>query len=753
MSKKPKIGDRLHVRVAKLLPFGLLVDFAESGQGVVREREISWHAETIRNWRKQFNIGHEYDAILLSDSGAYLELSLRFAESDPWCNVPNHYQMGQLVDGVVAGLAPYGAFIELEPGVTGLLHASRLPGWATQPIDELLWVGDRVKAIVQTVNVAKRTIDLSMERIAEQRWNSHSALQSDGEVDRLGRGAANDDEAQAEAIHTPLEILAQQAARAFLLIEDDVQQNQALSRWLRNAGQHVETALSGEDALELLKAHRVEIVLSDVVLPGIDGIQIVRYVLDHYPQVNCILMTDWATADHRRDELVNLERNGVGLLLKPLLPEDLLRILDGAIVARNDQAAHRIANGARSAVVQSSQTKTRPISVKQSLHNVLRSVRRQTRATKVILFALDPDQRQVHIFDHSGQTPLNSDAIVDLLHSPVRDVAEDRIAVQIEDVYQAEAYVRHLKPLLEFRSCIGVPVLGNLTQKYALFLFHTQAGFTEASIKINAETIAMTIGALLEQQALLEHEADMQRMALMGQLSRALVHETNHQLNPIVFALDELRSQCVRVDDAIHGSHDQLDHEMREAQAVLRQLSEGVQKLVKTTRLFGRITVQDQEEMVRVDRVINQCIELVRDLADRSKVTIYFHPPKQIIVTRARYTQIQQIILNLLINAVQQITLWRPKQGGEVRISLNLQNNAKDERYICIHIEDDGPGIHRRLWERIFELGFTTRKEGSGLGLFMAKYLTENIGGRLYIDDSAMLWGARLSVEFPVHIG
>jgi signal transduction histidine kinase len=112
--------------------------------------------------------------------------------------------------------------------------------------------------------------------------------------------------------------------------------------------------------------------------------------------------------------------------------------------------------------------------------------------------------------------------------------------------------------------------------------------------------------------------------------------------------------------------------------------------------------------------------------------------------------QIQQVLLNLLINAIQQISLLRPADGGRVQLwARQIEHNNRD--LIQIGVVDDGPGIHRRLWEMVFELGFTTRREGgSGLGLYITRSLVENLGGRIFVAESAMLWGSTVVVELPL---
>jgi signal transduction histidine kinase len=64
-------------------------------------------------------------------------------------------------------------------------------------------------------------------------------------------------------------------------------------------------------------------------------------------------------------------------------------------------------------------------------------------------------------------------------------------------------------------------------------------------------------------------------------------------------------------------------------------------------------------------------------------------------------------------------------------------------------IQDDGPGIHHRLWEKIFDAGFSTRKDGSGLGLYISRYILSTMGGKIYVLDSHILQGTTFAVDLP----
>ncbi len=742
------------VRVERILVSGLLVRLPGNKPGLVRTREIAWHDHEQQTWRQRFKVGATLNAVILDAAREPVELSLRLAETDPWREIESRYPVGKLISGIVTGHNQRVTYIEVEPGVSGRLAAADLPPWLMGTAEEHLWVGDRVRVVVQAVRPHERSLCLSMKTLAEHRW---SAAASAPPEPQTHPPSTHDLQIAATDIIQP----SPKRTHSILLVEDDPAQNQAITQWLRSSGQRATGVETAAEALAFVREQPPEILICDVGLGSQDGIATVQQARDLAPDLRCILMTDWATADSRRQEIGALEAQGVALMIKPLLPEEMARALDwldeaatiapgqeppahahqSELAQRMPSATHQIAPGLSLAAT------------RQALHSVLRALRRTTRAGKVILFALNPQLRQVQVTAQIGKGEFHNEALTQLIYSPVRNVAEEGMVVHVDNVETMANYVRYLRPLLNFRSCVGVPVPCQLEQRYALFLFHPQVGFTGSTIEEAAIASAVATGAILERQKFIQQASEIQRTVLMGQLSRSLIHETNHQLNPILFALSDLRHQLseLRLDNQAGGS--QHKEQIAELQQSLTHLSAGVEKLVKTTRMFGRVTVQDQEEHVRIDLAVEQCLELVRDAANAARVQLHLQPPPHLLVTRAKYSQVQQIVLNLLLNAIQQIALLRPKTGGHIHIRQRLCQKSEGEHVISIEVEDDGPGIHQQLWQSIFELGFSLRKgEGSGLGLYIARSLIENTGGVLRVAESHLLWGTTMLAEFPVRL-
>ena len=551
----------------------------------------------------------------------------------------------------------------------------------------------------------------------------------------------------------PIELIASGLTRSFLVAEDDPEGNRALSNWLRSAGHFMLSALTGADALAQFEAHYPEIILLDVGMPDTDGITVVRRILDRHTGAACILMTDWSTAELRSEEIRTLESAGVKLLLKPILAEDLVGVLNHSWGSAKPHDKDPLNDSTE--LMQERQQLPHASAVRNTIGNRLQSLidelRSFTRASRVILFILDPYQRKIEVASASGKGSLARSALLGLIHSPVRDAAEDGKVVAIEDTKDWEDYARYLLPLFPFRSCVGVPVPADVEQRYALFLFHTHPGFTGAVVEKSAQAGALAVATLLEQRELLQSMAELQKISLTGHAARAMIHETNYQLGSLVFLLSDLQAQWQRLCRAIEKpERAALPTEVFDTEQLMVKTDKRVENLVKTTRMFGRLIVQDDLHFIRIERTVERCIELLRDMGDRAHVYLDFEPLERMHITRAKETNLQQILLNLLINAIQQIERSRGAIGGRVRVRV-LSSDSLATLKARILVEDDGPGIHQRQWERIFAPGVTTRKdEGSGMGLYIARRLCTEMGGQLFVTESALGWGTTFCVELPV---
>lgn len=736
----------ISARVRQISPIGLIVVLDNGRDGVVREREIAWDAAARHGWRERYRPGQIVQVVALKKSLTKRpEFSLRLAHHDPWLDIEDRYPVGSLVDGQVTGVMSYGVFVELEPGVTGLVHKSHFPTWASGRPETTFWPSDFVKVIVVGLDTVRRRIELSMTGLRRRRWEA-------GETASVMRSTRQQmaPSGQSKQQYLPIEGLHHFGAKLILVVDDNLRICTELAGWLRNAGHIVLMAHDGETALQVINESAPEVVLIDIELPDQSGLQIVQILRTTWPEIRGILMTGQCEVYEHDTELISLIEADVPLLCKPFRPEELLACLYDRPAARQVQAAKKLRH--RQGATTPSYTEASSSQTERLwLSKTLARLRGVTHADFIVLFMLDPESRQVRLLEQVGQSALRHGSFPSLLHSPVRDVAEDGLILRALSTQEtAHPRFRHLSTLISFSSCLGIPVPAQLSERYALFLFFEQPvlGDAAAIVEAHASSTTALLAARLERQHFAHQFAGLQRVMLLGQLSRSLIHEINNQRQNLPQAVVMLKDQLQAIVHAAGRDSTQLMWEIAEAEETLQDLGQELDRLVGATEPFVLLTRQNQHEFMLLDQMIQTAADVVRDTARRANIMIDLFQLAPVCFTRAPSATIQQVLVNILLNAIQHIELTHGRCGGRVRVTLSPEP-TDGHLFFRISVEDDGPGIHRRLWERIFEMGYTERTDGSGMGLFISRNLIESLGGRVWVTESAKGWGSTFVIELP----
>ena len=119
-----KPGDIIEGEISGIVDFGAFVKFNNSLEGLVHISELAW--KLIDNPRKLFNVGQKVKCKIIGIDDSRISLSIKALENDPWNNVEEKYQVGQKVSGEVTKINPFGAFVQLDEDIHGLVHISKL---------------------------------------------------------------------------------------------------------------------------------------------------------------------------------------------------------------------------------------------------------------------------------------------------------------------------------------------------------------------------------------------------------------------------------------------------------------------------------------------------------------------------------------------------------------------------------------------------------------------------------------------------
>jgi small subunit ribosomal protein S1 len=167
-------NTRVKGTVTNIMSYGAFVKLEDGVEGLVHISEMSW-TKRINHPSEVVSIGEEVEVVVLEIDQNKQEISLgmKQTEVNPWELVAEKYPPGTIVEGKVRNLASYGAFVEIEPGIDGLLHVSDL-SW-TKKIshpNEMLKKGDNAKCVVLEVDQQKQRVALGLKQLEEDPWDN-----------------------------------------------------------------------------------------------------------------------------------------------------------------------------------------------------------------------------------------------------------------------------------------------------------------------------------------------------------------------------------------------------------------------------------------------------------------------------------------------------------------------------------------------------------------------------------------------------
>ncbi len=170
--EKYPIGTRVKGQVTNITAYGAFVKLEEGVEGLVHISEMSW-TKRINHPGEMLSVGEEVDVVILEVSKAKQEISLgiKQTEANPWTVLAEKYPAGTVVTGKVRNVANYGAFIEIEEGIDGLLHVTDM-SWTKKIAhpSEQLKKGDAVQCVVLSVDQDKNRVALGMKQLTEDPW-------------------------------------------------------------------------------------------------------------------------------------------------------------------------------------------------------------------------------------------------------------------------------------------------------------------------------------------------------------------------------------------------------------------------------------------------------------------------------------------------------------------------------------------------------------------------------------------------------
>jgi small subunit ribosomal protein S1 len=178
------VGARMSGKVVSLTDYGAFVELEPGVEGLIHVSEMSW-SKRVKHPSKILNVGDTVDAMVLGvDPGARrISLGLKQVESNPWHELTEKYPIGTTITGKVRNLTEFGAFVEVEEGIDGLIHISDM-SWSKRlkHPSEVLKKGDTVEAMVLNIDAENQRLSLGLKQLQTDVWDEFFTQHHVGDI-------------------------------------------------------------------------------------------------------------------------------------------------------------------------------------------------------------------------------------------------------------------------------------------------------------------------------------------------------------------------------------------------------------------------------------------------------------------------------------------------------------------------------------------------------------------------------------------
>jgi PAS domain S-box-containing protein len=239
-----------------------------------------------------------------------------------------------------------------------------------------------------------------------------------------------------------------------------------------------------------------------------------------------------------------------------------------------------------------------------------------------------------------------------------------------------------------------------------------------------------------ERERLHQLEADLariNRVSMMGELAASLGHEINQ---PIAAAAMNAGA-CLRW---LRREPPDIGEARQTVSRIVNDLDRATAIIGRNRSLYRRGT--PQRERLDLNEVIRQMVVLLHDAANRQSIAIRTDLDAALPTTVADRVQVQQVLMNLMLNGIEAIT----DEGGEI----SVRSKRTEDGQLLISVSDSGIGLPGEEPERVFEAFFTTKPQGTGMGLSISRRIIESYGGRLWASPNT---GGGATFQFTLPSG
>ena len=497
-----------------------------------------------------------------------------------------------------------------------------------------------------------------------------------------------------------------------LLVDDEQDVRLLLREQLAEEGHSITEVPNGQEALALLHRQPFELVISDVRMPGMSGLELLHEVKRVSPTTEFIIMTSHADLE---TALACMRAGSFDLVRKPFRTQEMLSTIARALERRRLHISTDL--------VRASQILLEARQLERLPQAIVEAGREALNAETVMLALLDAsgNLRVEHVSGAGGAGV--EQHLLALCQQLVRALPTDRRSALLTP---AQEDARFRADLAQGTSVLIVPLLVGEQVLGALSLLRGDGGkafiaadLDRASLLASHATLALENGRLAYQVAASE------RMATLGQVAAGVGHEINNHTAYILTNLGFLQEEL----EAMRQGKPVEVEELLQAVSDAREGAVHIAEIVRDMRSLSRMD-RGSEGWFPLNEALRSALRIAR-LQTEQQARIEVEVAQELEV-RGSPGPVSQVFINLLINAAQALAEWNGPRK-EIRIAARRQDDVA-----VVEVQDTGPGIPPEHLPRLFQPFFTTKGKttGTGLGLSISRDIVRRFGGDILVRST-----------------
>lgn len=484
-----------------------------------------------------------------------------------------------------------------------------------------------------------------------------------------------------------------------LVVDDDPEIREVLQMRLEAMGLAVTAVGSSREALAALDAGGFDLALFDLRMEPMDGIALMEAAHQRQPGLPVLMMTAHGSIE---DAVATIQRGAFDYLTKPFVPDEL-RARVGRALSERRWTRDR---GRLKAV---GETLASSGIMERILDAVAQATVEATEAERSVVFLLE-----------GGQIiPMASAGTQPKAWEPLQAAAQAAIAEGVPTTLTgADGRVALAAPLVVKNGPVGALVV-------------------ECAERVTPKAEDLELLALFSFQAVVAlknaHELSQLRsgaLAALGRMATQVAHELKNPLGGLKLYARHLEK---RLGDA-------ADPELAELAKKIGRAVDHLANLVTEITAYGRPPELKREPM-KVPQLLDDCLSLAQDRLAGRRIRVVRQDDPDSPEAFLDPRELRKVFLNLLLNALEAM-------GEEGTLTVRTSYRA-DDGMIQVAVEDTGCGMSEETLSRVFDLFFTTKPQGTGLGMAIARSVVDLHGGRINIE-SRLGQGTRVLVLLPV---